>query len=148
MQKKLKIIVPLVLLAAALGGWYAYTAYNRKPLSMENAPVDFVTNTATLLGDFEENETKANQRYWDRVVEVEGAIRAVSKDKMGLYTVTLGDDGSLSSVLCSVDSTFSEQASSLEPGGNVTVRGVCTGFMADPLLGSDVTLVRCAILKK
>lgn len=148
MKKKLKIIVPLVLLAAALGGWYAYTEYNRKPASMENAPADFVTNTATLLGDFEENEAKANQQYLNRVIEVEGAIRAVSKDQTGLYTVTLGDDGSLSSVRCSVDSIFSEQASGLESGGGVTVRGVCTGFLADPLLGSDVTLVRCAIIKK
>jgi len=29
-----------------------------------------------------------------------------------------------------------------------TIRGVCTGFMADPLLGSDVTLVRSTILNK
>ena len=148
MKKNLKIIVPLVLLVVALGAWYAYSEYNRKPASMENTKADFVTNAATLIGAFEENEVKANQQYLDKVVEVEGAIRSVNQDEAGLYTVTLGDDGSLSSVRCSVDSVFSEQASELQPGGSITVRGVCTGFMADPLLGSDVTLVRCTILKK
>ncbi len=148
MKKNLKIIVPLVLLVAVLGAWYAYREYNRTPASMESMKADFVTNTATLLGAFEENEAKANQQYLDKVIEVEGAIRAVNQDEAGLYTVTLGDDGSLSSVRCSVDSVFSEQATELQPGGSVTVRGVCTGFMADPLLGSDVTLVRCTILKK
>lgn len=148
MKKNLKIIVALVLLAAVLGAWFAYREYNRKPASMESMKADFVTNTATLLGAFEENEAKANQQYLDKVVEVEGAIRAINQDEAGLYTVTLGDDGSLSSVRCSVDSVISEQARDLVPGSSVTVRGVCTGFMADPLLGSDVTLVRCTILKK
>ncbi|MFM8255559.1 MAG: OB-fold protein [Bacteroidota bacterium] len=148
MKKNLKIIIPLVLLVAVAGAWYAYKEYNRKPASMENTKADFATNTATLIGAFEVNEAKANLQCLDKVVEVEGTIRSVSKDEAGLYTITLGDDGSLSSVRCSVDSVFSEQASELQPGGSITVRGVCTGFMADPLLGSDVTLVRCAILKK
>jgi hypothetical protein len=148
MKKNLKIIVPLVLLVVALGAWYAYSEYNRKPASMENTKADFVTNAATLIGAFEENEVKANQQYLDKVVEVEGAIRTASQDDAGLYTVTMGDDGSLSSVRCSMDNMFSEQATSLVPGSAVSIRGVCTGFMADPLLGSDVTLVRCTILKK
>lgn len=148
MRKNLKIIVPLVLLVAVVGAWYAYSEYNRKPANMENAKADFVTNPATIIGAFEDNEAKANLQYLDKVVEVEGAIRAVNQDEAGLYTVTLGDDGSLSSVRCSVDNLSSEQAKELQSGGSVTVRGVCTGFMADPLLGSDVTLVRCTILKK
>lgn len=148
MKKNLKVIVPLVLLVAVVGAWYAYKEYNRKPASMENTKSDFATNTATLIAAFEENETKANLQYLDKVVEVEGAIRTVSQDDAGLYTVTMGDDGSLSSVRCSIDNMFSEQARSLVPGSPVSIRGVCTGFMADPLLGSDVTLVRCTILKK
>ena len=36
MKKNFKIIVPLVLLVAVLGAWYAYREYNRKPASMEN----------------------------------------------------------------------------------------------------------------
>lgn len=148
MKKNLKILVSLVLLVAVLGAWFAYREYNRKHASMESMKADFVTNTATLLGAFEENEAKANQQYLDKVVEVEGAIRAISQDDAGLYTVTMGDDGSLSSVRCSIDNMFSEQARSLVPGSPVSIRGVCTGFMADPLLGSDVTLVRCTILKK
>lgn len=148
MKKNLKIIIPLVLLVAVAGAWYAYTEYNRKPASMENAKADFVTNTATIIGAFEDNEAKANLQYLDKVVEVEGTIRYVSKDEAGLYTITLGDDGSLSSVRCSMDNLSSEQANSLVAGGVATIRGVCTGFMADPLLGSDVTLVRSTILNK
>jgi hypothetical protein len=148
MKKNLKVIVPLVLLVAVLGAGYAYREYNRKPASMENTKADFATNTSTLIAAFEENEAKANLQYLDKVVEVEGAIRSVNQDEADLYTVTLGDDGSLSSVRCSVDNLSSEQAKELQPGGSITVRGVCTGFMADPLLGSDVTLIRCTILKK
>ncbi len=148
MKKNFKIIKVLVLLVAVLGAWFGYREYNRKPANMESMKSDFLTTTATLLGAFEENEAQANQQYLDKVVEVEGAVRAINQDEAGLYTVMLGNDGSLSSVRCSVDGIFSAQAGDLQPGSSVTVRGVCAGFMADSLLGSDVTLVRCTILKK
>jgi hypothetical protein len=38
-----------------------------------------------------------------------------------------------------------EETENLVSGSKVTVKGVCTGFNADELLGSDVILNRCSI---
>lgn len=147
MNKKTIGIVAVVLVIA-MGGWYAFHEYNRKPASMADTHSDFTLNTTNLLASFEKDEAAANKLYLDKVLEVEGAVKEITADEKGFYTVVMGDDASISSVRCSVDSLFSSKASALQTGGLVKVRGVCSGFMADPLLGSDVTLVRCAIIEK
>lgn len=147
MNKK-KIIVSIILLLVAIGAFYGYCEYNRKPASMADTRSDFTFNTANLLAAFEQDEAAANKLYLDKVIEVEGAVKEITADEKGFYTVVIGEDASLSSVRCSVDSLFSSKAAGLQTGGLVKLRGVCTGFMADKLLGSDVTLVRCAIIEK
>ena len=147
MNKK-KIGLLAVLLVVGVGGWYAFHEYNRKPASMAETRSDYTFNTTNLLAAFEKDEAAANKLYLDKVLEVEGAAKEITADEKGFYTVVIGDDASLSSVRCSVDSLFSSQASALQVGSLVKLRGVCTGFMADKFLGSDVTLVRCAIIKK
>jgi hypothetical protein len=74
-------------------------------------------------------------------------LKEATADDKGFYTLALGDEGSMSSVRCSVDSLYTADAAALSTGKTVKVKGVCSGFTADELLGSDVTLVRCAITK-
>mgnify|MGYP006267989573 CR=1 FL=1 len=145
-KKKFSIVV--IVLLIAVGAMYAYCEYNRKPASMADVTSDFSVNTTNLLAAFEKDEAAANKKYLDKVLEVQGALKEVTADDKGFYTVVLGDDASLSSVRCSIDSLYSAHASSLKAGGLVKVKGVCTGFMKDELVGSDVTLVRCAIIEK
>lgn len=137
-----------LLFAAAVAVTYGYKEYNRKPASMATVKADFTFTAASLLAAFERDEAKANQQYLGKVIEVTGPVKSLNTDDKGFYTLALGDEGTLSSVRCSVDSNYAEQAAKVVVGTTVVVRGVCSGFMADELLGSDVTLVRSAILKK
>jgi hypothetical protein len=102
-------------------------------------------NAAALITAFETNETHANTKYLDKVIAVNGKIKTVEKDEKGFYSIILGDTGSMSSVRCSMDSTHQQGAAKLTPGVFVTVKGACTGFNADDLLGSDVILNRCVV---
>jgi hypothetical protein len=47
-----------------------------------------------------------------------------------------------------MDSASVKQAVNLQAGTNVIVKGVCTGFNADELVGSDVVLNRCVQIEK
>jgi hypothetical protein len=60
----------------------------------------------------------------------------------------LGEAGSMSSVRCSIDSTHSEEAAKVQKGQSLSVKGICSGFMSDEMLGSDVQLDRCVIAYK
>ena len=66
----------------------------------------------------------------------------------GFYSVVLGDTASMSSVRCSIDSVHSNEAAAVKKGSIIAVKGICTGFNADELLGSDVILVRSVVDSK
>jgi hypothetical protein len=146
-KKNIRLITVVILLVVSLAAWYGYSEYNRKPASMEDTRADYTFTTATLLAAFEKDEAGANKLYLDKVLEVEGAIKESTADEKGFYTITIGDTASLSSVRCSMDSLSSSKAAALQAGKSIKARGVCTGYMADELLGSDVTLVRCVIIE-
>lgn len=146
-QKKIVRVVLVLMVIAALGGWYAYTEYNRPLASMTEAKPEVTISAINLIGAFEKDPASSNQQYVDKIIEVEGVLKEAIADDKGFYTLALGAEGSMSSVRCSVDSASTTVASQLKQGDLVKIKGVCSGFTTDELLGSDVTLVRCAINK-
>lgn len=144
-QKKIVSIVLILLLVAAVGGWYAYTEYNRPLANMTEAKAEVTISAIDLISAFDKDPISANQLYIDKIIEVEGILKEATADDQGLYTLALGDESAMSSVRCSIDSASTATAAQIKKGDFVKIKGVCSGFTADELLGSDVTLVRCAI---
>ena len=141
------IVIPvLVVLAAA--AIYIYKEYNRKHKDTATLKPDYTLSATQLVGEFEAGEKPANDKYLDKVIRVEGLVKELAKDEKGFYSIILGDTASNSSVRCSVDSVHSPDAAVVKTGSLVAVKGICTGFNADELLGSDVILVRCALDQK
>ena len=122
-KKNIRLISVVILLVVSLVAWYGYNEYNRKPASMADTRADYTFTTTTLLTAFEKDEAGANKLYLDKVLEVEGTIKESTADEKGFYTITIGEDASLSSVRCSVDSLFSSKAAALQAGGLIKVRG-------------------------
>lgn len=141
------IVLPLVLV---LGGaaLYIYNEYNRTHKDTAKLKPDFIVTATDLIKEFETNEQSSNTKYWDKVLRVEGMIKDLAQDEKGFYSIILGDTASMSSVRCSVDSSHNAEAMVLRKGSQVTVKGICTGFNADALLGSDVILVRSVVVPK
>ena len=145
MKKRKKILTIIVgtfviLFVAAI---YIYKEYNRRLSDTADLKPDYSLTAAGLIAEFENNEQEANKKFWDKVIEVNGMVKEVSTDESGTNTVMLGDTTSMSSIRCSIDSAHSDESSKLTRGINTTLKGICTGFNADELLGSDVILVRC-----
>jgi DNA polymerase II small subunit/DNA polymerase delta subunit B len=147
-KKKILIIVSLVLLVAASAGWYVYREYNRVHEDTATVKADFSVQAADLIKEFEKNEQLSNQKYWNKVIEVRGIVKDVKADDRGYFLVALGDTASMSSVRCSMDSVHNREAAAVQKGKLVVMKGVCTGFNADELLGSDVILVRSVVKSK
>jgi hypothetical protein len=147
MKKKKLIILAILAFALAGGGWYAYSEYSRKVKDLANVKADLRINATELVAAFEKNETGANTIYLDKVIAVRGTVKSVEKNDRGHYTVILGESGSASAVRCSMDSTHQQDISVIPAGSLVTIKGACTGFNADELLGSDVILNRCVLDK-
>ncbi len=133
----------LVIIAAA--GIYIYKEYNRRHKDTAALRPDYILSATELIRAFEQNEQQSGKKYSDKVMQVNGTIKEVKRDEKGFYSVALGEPRSLSSVRCSIDSLHSREAETLKEGATATVKGICTGFNADELLGSDVILVRGVI---
>lgn len=138
------IVFPLLLVLAA-AAFYIYKEYNRTHKDTTRLKPDYTVSATELLKEFETSEQVANKKYWDKVLRVEGMVKDLTRDDKGFYSIILGDTASLSSVRCSVDSAHGAEAAVLKKGAVVAVKGICSGFNADELLGSDVILVRSVV---
>lgn len=142
------VVLPLLLILAA-AAIYIYKEYNRTHKDTAKLKPDYSMQAANLVKEFEADEHGSNTKFWNQVIRVEGIVKEVQKDDRGLYTLALGDTSSISAVRCSIDSMHSHEAANIKKGDPIAVKGICSGFNKDELLGSDVILVRAVVdLKK
>ena len=139
-----RILLFIVLIIVLAGGWYAYTLYTGKVKSLTEVKAEAAVTATDLLAAFAKDSAAANKQYLGKILAITGNVKSVETEGHAA-TVILGKDGDLSSVRCSMDSAFAQQAASLAKGTAVTVKGNCTGYMADELIGSDVILNRCVL---
>jgi tRNA_anti-like len=149
-MKRKKIIiwtVVILLIAGAGGGYYAYQEYNRKQKDTADLKADFTTTATAILDEYGKDEKTANAKYFGKVLKVDGLVKDLIKDDKGYYSVVLGDTASMSSVRFSMDSIHNAQAATLVKGTKAVLKGICTGYNADEMLGSDLILNRAVIEK-
>ena len=146
------VLFLLFLIGGAGAGWYGYKEYNRTNKDLENVKADFSLASNDLIKEYKANDSLADKKYLGKIIEVSGNVKKIEKDDTGYFTIILGDTTSLSSVRCSIDTVHQQDAAELKEGSSAILRGACTGFKKNELLGedlgSDVELNRCAIIKK
>jgi hypothetical protein len=87
---------------------------------------------------FENNEANANTLYLNKIIEVTGITESVKPGEDNVISISLKTENPLSAVIC----TFQKipDASKLQAGEQVTVRGECSGFLMDILLNNCVII--------
>ena len=141
MKQIILILAVIVLLAIA---WYGYKAYTGKVKSLTEVEATSKLSATDLIHAFVQDSASANKEYLGKVVEVTGYVKAVEKDQASA-TLVLGEKDAMSSVRCSMDTTENAKVAGVQEGSTITVKGACTGFMSEELLGSDVILNRCIL---
>lgn len=124
----------VAVITAGIIGFKMYTKPHRNVEASKALPVSAIE----LVKNYEENETEANSKYLDKILEVEGEVAGVSKNQKGEAVITLkGTD--MSSLICTLDSKVTAD---IMPNTQVVVKGICTGYL------TDVVLVRSLIQDK
>ncbi len=141
--KRIFLIVTVIAAAASL---YGYREFNRKNKNLHDVEATANLKSADIITQFANDEKKAMTAYSGKAVAVFGTVKKIDKDEKGFYTIVLGDNESMSSVRCSIDSTESSQAATIQSNSTIGIKGICTGYNADEMgLGADVILNRCVI---
>jgi len=132
------VIVVVILLAAGL---YAWSEFNRETGDLGGESADVVISAGELIAAFEQNADSASKHFIDKTVEVTGQVKGI--DTSGV--LSLGVSGSMSSVQCSMDEKNELAYESLQEGQALRIKGKCTGYQSDDLLGTDVKMNFCVL---
>ncbi|MFK8005643.1 MAG: hypothetical protein AB8H03_04700 [Saprospiraceae bacterium] len=133
MKKYLKYI----LLLAVIGGAFGFYMYNKPHQNMTKAVAEMQLSATQLFTDFEDDETQANTKYLDKIVEVSGVVKEISKDENGMTSITLESGSDMFGVICQMDNLTEHGRTSFKEGEKIKMKGICTGVLM------DVVLVRC-----
>lgn len=123
-----KIIIALVIIGA-IGGGVGFYMFNKPLESTMSMKADYSIEPGVLLAAFEEDEAAANSKYLDKVIEVKGQVQKIEKadDKIAVYLET---DNLMSSIIFQMEETGVQ----FEKGEDVTLKGICTGYLMDVVL--------------
>jgi hypothetical protein len=131
MPKILKIGLPLLI----IGGLLAFKFMTPKgPLDIHSAPTEITINAGSLYAAFESDETAANGTYAGKVLEVSGALSAITQDDAGNYVMNLTADSPMGQVVCNLSPNEPRPATDTAIGQMITIKGVCTGYLFDVVL--------------
>lgn len=149
MRKSTLYILFAIILLIAGGAIYAYKEYNRTVKDIAGIVPAFTLTSDALVNDFTKNDSIANINYLGKTIALSGKVKAIEKDESGFFTVILGDTATSTSIRCSMDSAYNNDAIALKEGAQINVKGICTGYNKDEMgLGADIILNRSYIIKQ
>ena len=139
-KRSILLIAVLISVVVVL---FVYREYTRTNESMRQATADFKIPANDLMKEFALGDSAASKKYLGRVIEVKGVVKGINDDST---TITLGNPSDMSSIICSLDTNnIKSQLPSMR--SIVTIRGSFNGFNKDDLLGTDLIMNRCIIIK-
>ncbi len=130
------IFVGIVILMIIVG----YRMYNKPHQNIQDASA--VKATSIVLYNTFSKKEKDSSIYLNKVVEVSGEIKSITKNEQNQQIILLNTNVSGGSVNC----TMEEKINSVKPGDNIIVKGICSGYIdgdIDMGLPGDVFLIRC-----
>ncbi len=129
-----KIILIVVLAGLIIGAFVFYKIWNKPHRDVKDEMALSVT-AQSILEAYITDEQKANSVYLDKAIEVKGEVGEITKTQQGKTVISLKTKDPMAGIRC----TMKEGVTAINAGQNVTIKGICTGYLM------DVTLVDCYI---
>lgn len=137
-KKNIAIVAVLIVMVVA---GYFYKEYQRKPADITTVQPVAKINVAAIVDLYENDESKANQQYLGKTIQVTGPITEIINQQDTLINVLMGDTNSLHKVSCLLDKRHINAIKKYKTGQQITIKGICAGFLL------DVELNRCVIVE-
>ena len=134
--KKRALVALPVLLLLCLTIWFVYE-YRKPHTGAGDKTTAVFIRADNLFRDFSQDETAANAKYLDKIIEVTGTVDH-TETANGATLILLNANQLLGGISCKM---FDNKNDAVQKGQAITIKGKCSGFL------SDVNLVDC-VLKK
>lgn len=113
--------------------------YNKPHTDVLASKPDYEVSAKDIIDDFSQNEAGANQKYLDKIIQIEGKIKDINTTD-GNTVITLSSENSPKNILCTMEPSENKKTFGLKNGQKITIKGICTGFLF------DVIIVRAVIV--
>lgn len=138
MKTKIKYLMPVVVVIFLIITAGLMT-YHKPHKSIANVKPDYVTDAGLLFDEFTNQEQRANEKYLDKVIMVQGEIKDITTVADNRINITLETGDDIFGVSCTFEKT-SERLFAFQPGEKVNIKGVCAGMLMDVVLINCVTV--------
>jgi len=135
-----KYLILVLLMGVVSIGFVAYM-YNKPHKNIASTQPDYSLTATEIYREFEETEPQANERYLNKVVAITGKLSGIEANEKGDPVLVLETGTALGGVRCTMESGQTQQIATLQEGGEVQVKGICTGMLL------DVILIQCVLIK-
>lgn len=132
----MKKIIIGILLAAILGGVYAYYMFNKKIESVANKKADFLLTANELFDAFDSNEDAATSQYVGKVIEISGAVESVESNDTTANVVLIADNAMIGGINCQMEKGVSLEG--ISEGSEAKLKCECQGFLMNVVLNNCV----------
>lgn len=138
-SSKIGSLVSIGLISLGIILFIGYGMYNKPHVNVEKEKAELVIRADRLIEDFQNNESEANTKYVDKILQLEGTVSRISFEN-GNGFVTLKGQNEGSGVLCQMMPVENKNILKYKVGSKVMIKGICTGYLI------DVTMVRCVFV--
>lgn len=115
--------------------------------STDDIRADFILSVNDLLKEFVANDTAANKKYTEKVLQVDGVVSAVDIAADSTSTIRF-EDSAGSYAIFSMEKSQVDKIKNIKTGDAVSVKGVCSGSIFSDILGTTSISFKRSILKK
>ena len=137
MKKRSILSIAAVVILGA--GYFIYASMTKGPAKMKNLKAEHKVTAVDLYSEFDTNETAANTKYQNKIVEVKGMVESITLDEESKPSISLRTEG-FGVVKCTLESNEDDSLDKVELNSTLTVRGECIGILLDVLIERTIII--------
>lgn len=135
MKKLLPLLILVIALVTIVMLFHVYRSSD-KPATVWEQKTEAKVDARSLYDEFVRDETGANEKYLNKIVEVSGEV-STTQTSSGSSVVVLRTNDPTYGIRCRLERGPGEDAKTYKVGQSVTLKCVCSGFV------QDVEMVQC-----
>lgn len=151
-KKKIIIGIAVVIL---LGGGFVASQYFMPHRDIQNVEAFVEIDATQLVDEYLTDNNAANEKYLDaegesKVIVINGTVKSIDKDQNNQIVTVLGSNNNELGVSCTFTKESNENASLLEVGDVIKVKGVVRSgaeYDEDLELYEDAIIEKCDLVK-
>jgi hypothetical protein len=141
---KIKYVILIVLVLIVIGAGIGLKMFFKPHADVSKMEAEFKVEAAAILGEFQKDENAATLKYSEKPIEINGKLVAKNKLPNGIDLLILEDE--MEGISCQLDSSWAaanpQVIQTLEAGKQVTIKGVCKGFLMEIKVSPAVVVVK------